>query len=176
MPRSPSNPNGGTARPRSVAHMVGYVHLARPFAVRLESLTGAWWAVAGGYDPAWRTRQAVAGAGCLLDNGYHGVYPAEALACSPIVEVYARTSTAAHAIDVDDSAPVLANVASGAATSLQVAWSAAGEGAGVQGIQGDQGAIAVGRSDACYRSSAAGRPMPLPQSLGRRNTTGFQAA
>ena len=122
--------------------------IGRVFAVRLESLTGAWWAGAGGYDPSWRTRAAVARGGCLLDNGYHSIYLAEALAGSPIVEVYARTTIAAHAIDVDDTAFVLATHASGATTSLQVAWSAAGEGSHVHEAYGDAGTIAIGRHGA----------------------------
>jgi predicted dehydrogenase len=122
--------------------------IGRVFAVRLESLTDGWWAGAAGYDPSWRTRAAVARGGCLLDNGYHSVYLAEALAGSPIVEIYARTTTAAHAIDVDDTAFVLATHASGATTSLQVAWSAAGEGAAVHEAYGDAGTVAVGRPGA----------------------------
>ena len=120
--------------------------IGRPFAVRLESLNGGWWVGAGGYDPSWRTRKAVSRGGCLLDNGYHSVYLAEALAGSPIVEVYARTSTAAYAIEVDDTAFVLATHASGATTSLQVAWSAAGEGTAVHEVYGDRGTIALGRA------------------------------
>jgi predicted dehydrogenase len=122
--------------------------IGRVFAVRLESLTSGWWAGAGGYDPSWRTRAAVARGGCLLDNGYHSVYLAEALAASPIVEVYARTATAGHAIDVDDTAFVLATHASGATTSLQVAWSAAGDGIAVHEAYGDAGTVAVGRAGA----------------------------
>jgi predicted dehydrogenase len=122
--------------------------IGRVFAVRLESLTSGWWAGAGGFDPSWRTRSAVARGGCLLDNGYHSVYLAEALTGSPIVEVYARTATAGHAIDVDDTAFVLATHASGATTSLQVAWSAAGDGVAVHEAYGDAGTIAIGRAGA----------------------------
>ncbi len=122
--------------------------IGRVFAVRLESMNGAWWAGAGGYDPSWRTRAAVARGGCLLDNGYHSIYLAEALAGSPIVEVYARTTIAAHSIDVDDTAFVLATHASGATSSLQVAWSAAGDGVPVNEAYGDAGTVAVGRPGA----------------------------
>jgi predicted dehydrogenase len=122
--------------------------IGRVFAVRLESLTDGWWRGAGGYDPAWRTRASVARGGCLLDNGYHSVYLAEALAGSPIVEVYARTATAAHAIDVDDTAFVLGVHASGATSSLQVAWSAAGEGVAVHEAYGDAGTVSIGRPGA----------------------------
>ncbi|MEW6471801.1 MAG: Gfo/Idh/MocA family oxidoreductase [Actinomycetota bacterium] len=122
--------------------------IGQVFAVRLESLTDGWWAGAGGYDPAWRTRAAVSRGGCLLDNGYHSIYLAEALAGSPIVEVYARTTIAAHAIDVDDTAFVLATHASGATTSLQVAWSVSGEGSHVHEAYGDAGTVAIGRAGA----------------------------
>lgn len=122
--------------------------IGRVFAVRLESLTAGWWPGAGGYDPSWRTRAAVSRGGCLLDNGYHSIYLAEALAGSPIVEVYARTAIAAHAIDVDDTAFVLAAHASGATSSLQVAWSAAGDGGAVHEAYGDAGTVAVGRAGA----------------------------
>lgn len=143
--------------------------IGRVFAVRLEALTGGWWAGAGGYDPSWRTRAAVSRGGCLLDNGYHSIYLAEALADSPIVHVYARTSTSAHAIDVDDTAFVLATHASGATTSLQVAWSAAGEGSCVNEAYGDAGTVAVGRAgaplsifEARPANAAAGDRPPIP--------------
>ena len=197
--------------------------LGRVFAVRLESPASGWWAGAGGYDPSWRTRAAVARGGCLLDNGYHSIYLAEALAGSPIVEVYARTTTAVHPIDVDDTAFVLATHASGATSSLQVAWSTAGPAAAVNEVYGETGTAAIGRAgsplsvydlasgawsqpalppsdgwgfpglfaatlpalaggrpvpagiaqgrhvveviDACYRSSAGGRPVAVPLPL-----------
>jgi predicted dehydrogenase len=142
--------------------------IGRVFGVRLESLADGWWAGAGGYDPSWRTRAAVARGGCLLDNGYHSVYLAEALAGSPIVEVYARTTTAVHAIDVDDVAFVLASHASGATSSLQVAWSAAGQGTAVHEAYGDAGTVAVGRAGAAFsifesEPSTAGAVAPAGQ-------------
>jgi predicted dehydrogenase len=199
--------------------------LGRVFGVRLESFNTGWWPGAGGFDASWRSRAAVARGGCLLDNGYHSIYLAEALARSPIVAVYARAATAVHPIDVDDTAFVLASHASGATSSLQVAWSAAGDGTPVQEAHGDAGSVAIGRAgarlsifdrasgvwsepplppsdgwgftglfaatlpalvtggavpagwaearhvveviEACYRSSASGRPVPVPDSLSR---------
>ncbi len=139
------------------------------FAVRLESLATGWWAGAG-HDPAWRTRAAVAGGGCLLDNGYHSVYLAEALVGSPIVEVYARTLTAVHPIDVDDTAFVLATHATGAVSSLQLAWSAAGGTTAVHEACGGTGTVVVGRDGTPLaifeRATGTWSHPPLPASDG----------
>ncbi len=174
---------GGLEGARTVAHMVGYAHL-----------DPVWlWPCTEGYVEARATpRSAVDRLGEFPEfvytggpSGWRGSPAGGRAARRPdcrkaaarqqvraIVEVYARTTIAAHAVDVDDTAFVLATHASGATSSLQVAWAAAGDGVAVNEAYGDAGTVAAGAVpagvaegrhvvevlDAAYRSSLAGVP------------------
>jgi predicted dehydrogenase len=117
------------------------------------------------YDRDWRTRWAIAGGGCLLDNGYHAVYLAEDL-LGPVTSVVARVGTCTRDIEVDDTALLLCTHEGGGTSSLQVAWSAGGQSTRVNELHGNSGTlrldpdghVALSLGDDWERQSAAPEP------------------
>jgi predicted dehydrogenase len=72
-------------------------------------------------QPMWRTSRALAGAGCLLDQGYHYVYLAESLLGSRIVEVPAeRIDSVTTGWDVEARAEVWFTHASEAVSHILI--------------------------------------------------------
>ncbi|HEY3268248.1 MAG TPA: Gfo/Idh/MocA family oxidoreductase [Armatimonadota bacterium] len=114
--------------------------IGKPFLFRTEALGMGWSPGAAGFDRDWRTRQAVAGGGCLLDNGYHAVYMARDF-LGAVDSVYARVCTCNRDIETDDTAVLLLNHASGATTSVQAAWSLAGDSVPVNEVYGTDGTL-----------------------------------
>lgn len=129
--------------------------IGRPFLYRSESLGMGWQIGAEGFDRDWRTRFAVAGGGCLLDNGYHAVYAALAM-LGPVESVYARVGTFQREIETDDTALLLLTHACGGTSSLQVAWSANGESMPVNEIHGSAGTLRF-EADGTVAVSRSGR-------------------
>ena len=127
--------------------------IGRPFLFRSEGL-GIGWSPGADPDADWRAKAALSGGGCLLDNGYHGVYMAESF-LGEIVTVYARVATYNRPIDVDDTALLLLTHESGATSSIQAAWSIAGESRPVNELYGTEatmrlepdGVVAIRRPD-----------------------------
>ncbi|HEY3412427.1 MAG TPA: Gfo/Idh/MocA family oxidoreductase [Armatimonadota bacterium] len=114
--------------------------VGRPFLYRTESLGMGWHPGAAGYDADWRIRRAAAGGGCLLDNGYHGVYLSQDF-CGTVESVFARIGALRPGVEVEDTALLLVTHEGGATTSLQAAWSLGGESAAVNEIYGDEGTM-----------------------------------
>ncbi len=115
--------------------------IGRPFFVRSEGLGGSYYPGAAEYDPGWRARGERAGGGALLDNGYHGIYLAEAFMGSPVERVYARVGTYVRSQDVDDLAVVLLEHENGGISSVQVSWAVRGGGQYVSEVHGTQGSL-----------------------------------
>jgi len=115
------------------------------FIIRSEGLGGSHYAGTGAYDPDWRTKQNMAGGGCLIDNGYHNIYISRELMGADVVSVYARVNTYYHKIDVDDSAFLLLKHSNGGTTSIQIAWAVKAGGQGVNEVHGKLGSIFFGR-------------------------------
>ena len=114
--------------------------IGRPFLYRTESLGMGWHPGASGYDADWRIRRAAAGGGCLLDNGYHGVYLSQDF-FGKVESVFARIGAQRPGVEVEDTALLLLTHESGAITSLQAAWSLGGESVAVNEIYGDGGTM-----------------------------------
>lgn len=115
-----ARPQIGVARGLLARGAVG-----RPFLFRSEGL-GVGWTPGLDHDPNWRAKAGVSGGGCLLDNGYHAVYMAREF-LGEIVSVFARVGTSNQPIDVDDTALLLLSHADGGTSSVQAAWSIAGQ-------------------------------------------------
>ena len=113
------------------------------FLVRSEGF-GSSHVVGRGINQQWRTQTKPGGGGALIDNGYHQVYNAIDYTGSPAAHVYARIGRHVHDIQVEDTALVLIEHASGATTSLQVGWSALAGAVGVNEILGTEGQIRFG--------------------------------
>jgi predicted dehydrogenase len=122
--------------------------IGNPFLYRNEWVHGGHYTGTAGYDPDWRTKAAVAGGGCLLDEGYHSLYLAEHLVDSPIAAVYAQTATYGRPVDVDDSAFVLCRHRSGATSTLTVSWAVQAGGAAVHELHGTGGTVSFTRPGA----------------------------
>jgi predicted dehydrogenase len=111
-----------------------------PFLFRSEGLGAGWSLGVADFDADWRTKSALSGGGCLLDNGYHAVYMAQGF-LGEIVSVYARIATYNRPIDVEDTALLLLTHANGATSSIQAAWSIAGESRSVNEVYGTKGTL-----------------------------------
>ncbi|MBM4437219.1 MAG: Gfo/Idh/MocA family oxidoreductase [Actinobacteria bacterium] len=123
-------------------HAIEHGALGKTFLFRSEGMSRRSYPGTKAYDPAWRTRRAAGGGGALIDNGYHNLYTGTALLRSPVREVYARTGAFLHAHDVEDTAALLLTHASGALSTILVAWS--GHSAQpVNEIHGEGGSIRV---------------------------------
>ncbi|MCZ6677448.1 MAG: Gfo/Idh/MocA family oxidoreductase [Candidatus Poribacteria bacterium] len=117
------------------------------FLVRSEGFSRSH-VVGRGVDQQWRTEAEAGGGGPLIDNGYHQVYTALDYVSSPAVRVFARIGRHVQDIEVEDTALVLIEHASGATTSLQVGWSALAGAVSVNEIMGTAGQIRFGGSEA----------------------------
>lgn len=117
------------------------------FLVRSEGFSSSH-VVGRGINQQWRTQTKTGGGGPLIDNGYHQVYNAIDYIGSPAVRVYARIGRHVHDIQVEDTALVLIEHASGATTSLQVGWSALAGAVGVNEVLGTEGQIRFGGEEA----------------------------
>ena len=108
-----------------------------------QFMSGHWPGVSA-YDADWRTKAAKAGGGALIDNAYHYLYLASAFLGSPVTNVYERTDTFIHDIEVEDT--VLATLEHGGSgvSSIEVGWSAAGA-QEYEEIHGAEGSIALDR-------------------------------
>lgn len=129
--------------------------IGRPFLFRSEALGVAWSPGMETYDVDWRSKFTAAGGGCLLDNGYHSVYLAQDF-LGPISVVGARVMTCNQDIDVDDTALALLTHANGGVTSLQAAWSIAGESQAVNEVYGTEGTMRL-EPDGAVAISRLGR-------------------
>jgi predicted dehydrogenase len=139
--------------------------VGKPFLARSETLGMGWSPGVDDFDADWRTSMAQSGGGCLLDNGYHAIYMAESF-LGEIESVSARVATSNKDIEVDDTAFLLLGHAGGATSSIQAAWSMAGESRAVNEIYGaagtmrlePDGIVAVSRLNAEWENfpSAAG--------------------
>ncbi len=123
---------------RIVAGDVGEVFLVRTEGFSASHVSGR------GANQDWRTQSAAGGGGPLIDNGYHQVYRAVDYMNSPIVRVFAHISRNVQSIEVEDTALVLFEHASGATTSLQVGWCAPAGSVRAEEIFGTTGQIRLG--------------------------------
>lgn len=130
-----SRPQGELARKLLADGAIG-----QPFMYRTESLGMGWHPSAEGYEPDWRVSREIAGGGCLLDNGYHGIYLAIDY-LGAVESVFARAGALRPHVEVEDTALLLLTHKSGATTSLQAAWSLGGESVSVNEIYGDDGTM-----------------------------------
>lgn len=127
-----------------------------PFLYRNEWVQDGHYVGAAGFDPDWRTKAAVSGGGCLLDEGYHSMYLAEHLVDSPIEKIYARTATYRQPIDVDDSAFVLCHHRDGGTSTVTVSWAAEAGGTPVHELHGTGGTVTFTRPGAAAVRSNGG--------------------
>ena len=163
-------------RARAMIEAVRAGALGRVFLHRTEGLSGGYWPGTPGYHSAWRSEADKGGRGCLLDNGYHQIYVAEMLVGSPVVEVYARVERFARDYTVEDTALALLAHASGAVTSLQVAWSVAAGGAWVSEVHGTRGSLSLTRPEVgpvAFFDNATGAWTPLPVASAAAGETEF---
>ena len=123
---------------RITAGDVGEVFLVRSEGFSSKHVSGR------GANQDWRTQRVAGGGGPLIDNGYHNVYRAVDYLDSPIVRVFAHISRNVQNIEVEDTALVLFEHASGATTSLQVGWCAPAGSVSVQEIFGNTGQLRLG--------------------------------
>jgi predicted dehydrogenase len=152
------------ARPQAISarQMLLDGAVGRPFLLRSETLGMGWSPGIEDFDADWRTKMALSGGGCLLDNGYHAIYMAESF-LGEIETVSARVATYNHPIDVDDTAILLLGHAGGGTSSIQAAWSMAGESRAVNEVYGPtgtmrlepDGAVAINRLDAEWERHAS---------------------
>ena len=145
---------------RIVAGDVGEVFLVRSEGFSASHVSGR------GVNQDWRTQSAAGGGGPLIDNGYHQVYRAVDYMDSPIVSVFARISRNVQSIEVEDTALVLFEHASGATTSLQVGWCAPAGSVRVEEIFGATGQLRLGGDSPVSlwtRDSAAWVVVPVRQ-------------
>ncbi len=155
------------ATARIAAGDIGDVFLVRTEGFSPKHVSGR------GANQDWRTQSAAGGGGPLIDNGYHSVYRAVDYMNSPIVRVFARISCNVQEIEVEDTALVLFEHASGATTSLQVGWCAPGGSVSAQEVFGTTGQLRLGGDSPVnlWRSSQpAWAPVPVreeqPDELG----------
>ncbi len=145
------------ARPQAelARRLISEGAIGRPFLFRAEVLGVGWSPGAETYDVDWRSKAGPAGGGCLLDNGYHFVYLAQQY-LGPVASVCARVGTFNHPIDVDDTALALLTHENGATSSVQAAWSMAGDSQPVNEIYGTGGTMRM-ETDGTVAISRAGR-------------------
>ncbi len=145
------------ARPQShlVRRLLAEGAIGRPFLFRAEVLGVGWSSGAETYDKDWRSKSGLAGGGCLLDNGYHFIYLAQSY-LGPVASVSARVVTYSQPIDVDDTALALLSHADGSTTSVQAAWSMAGDSQPVNEVYGTGGTMRM-EPDGTVAISRAGR-------------------
>jgi predicted dehydrogenase len=105
------------------------------FMVRSEWIGQGWTPGADERHLDWRAHLLESGGGCLLDNGYHGIYIAQQF-LGPVAHVRAEVATLRHPIDVEDTALLLLKHVDGGISSVQVAWSAAGISTNVREVYG----------------------------------------
>ena len=144
----------GGALKRAIA-LVQEGAIGEVFFIRSEGLGWGHFPGVDGFDPAWRTKMARGGGGCLIDNGYHNIYSSEYLMNSPVVSVYASVGTFVQPIDVDDLAVLMLKHKNGGITSIQVSWAVKARGVGVYEIHGTKGTLTFHREDhplALYRN------------------------
>ncbi len=152
---------------RIAAGDVGDVFLVRTEGFSPKHVSGR------GANQDWRTQRAAGGGGPLIDNGYHSVYRAVDYMGSPIVRVFARISRNVQDIEVEDTALVLFEHASGSTTSLQVGWCAPAGSVSVQEIFGTSGQLRLGGDspvNVWTQDNPAWQPVPVrdeaPDELG----------
>jgi len=177
-----------------VRKMVQQGAIGEPFLIRTEGLGGSHWDGAPEFNPEWRTQRAIAGFGCLLDNGYHDIYLARAL-LGEVKTVTAAVSTEREEHEVEDLALALLQHEFGT-TSLQVSWAVSGGGQWVYEVYGSEGTLSLSRKSGKlmhYRGEwkelkappwewgfkglfsdffsrlQRGEPSPVPGAEGRRN-------
>jgi len=95
------------------------------------------------FDPDWRTKDSLAGAGCFADNGYHYLYLATALTGSPVGKVTAHMATARPGVDVEELALATLVHENGALTSIHCSWCVLGGGSHAIEIYGTKGTIKI---------------------------------
>lgn len=117
---------------------VGEVFLVRSEGFSAAHVTGR------GTNRDWRTQSAAGGGGPLIDNGYHQVYKAVDYTGSPIRSAYAHVGRHVQDIEVEDTALVLFEHASGATTSLQVGWCAPAGSVRAEEVFGTEGQLRIG--------------------------------
>jgi predicted dehydrogenase len=132
----------------SAAHLATMAPIAggdvgEVFLVRSEGF-GAAHVTGRGANQDWRTQTVAGGGGPLIDNGYHQVYKAVDYIRSPIRKAYAHIGRHVQSIEVEDTALVLFEHASGATTSIQVGWCAPAGSVRVEEIFGTHGQLRIG--------------------------------
>lgn len=153
--------------------------VGRPFLYRNEWVQDGHYVGAAGFDPDWRTKAAVSGGGCLLDEGYHSMYLAEHLMGSPITGIYSRTATYRHPIDVDDSAFLLCHHRDGGTSTVTVSWAAEAGGTPVHELHGSGGTMTFTRPGAAAAVRSNGGTWEVhdePYVLHRSFTRAFRDA
>ncbi|MBX7245506.1 MAG: Gfo/Idh/MocA family oxidoreductase [Candidatus Sumerlaeaceae bacterium] len=130
--------------------------IGKVFLIRNEGLGGGHWPGTASYDPAWRTKSAKAGGGCLLDNGYHHLYLCREFMGAKASQVYAVTRTYTRPITVDDTAVLLLSYKNGGTACVQTAWSIQGGAGYIHEIQGTGGTISFSQIN-----PATGQMAPL---------------
>ncbi len=118
--------------------------IGKPFLYRCSQFMSGHWPGVSAYDPDWRTKAAKAGGGALIDNAYHYLYLAASFMGSPVTNVYARTGTFVHDIEVEDTVLVTLGHGGNGVSSIEVGWSAAGA-QEYEEIHGTEGSIALDR-------------------------------
>jgi len=109
------------AEVQQALRLVGQGTIGAPRFIRLEQPDPGHFP-GRGEQPDWRRRGA---AGCLLDNAYHWVYVAEALAASPVHTVTAQSAAPEPGIAAEDVAVLVLRHHSEVLTCVQTAWCAA---------------------------------------------------
>jgi len=133
-----------TSPKRAALRLIKRGVLGDVFFTRMERLSGGHWPGAAGYDPAWRTKSARAGGGCLIDNGYHTIYLAREAMDSPVTRVYAHVATHLQPIDVEDLAVLTLEHDNGGVSVIQSAWSIKGPSMGGEEFHGTRGSLRFG--------------------------------
>lgn len=105
---------------RQAIALVGAGAIGQPRFIRLERPDPGHFPGRGA-QPDWRLRDA---AGCLVDNAYHWVYVAEALARSPVSAVTAQSSVPAPGCPSEDLAVMLLRHDNDVLSCVQAAWCA----------------------------------------------------
>jgi UDP-N-acetyl-2-amino-2-deoxyglucuronate dehydrogenase len=147
---------------KAVIAAVAENRIGTPFLVRNESIIGVPWR---SKDPTgnWRLDAARAGGGIVIDGVYHPIYVAEAEMQSPIVRAYSALSAQAAPSNVEDTALIVLEHASGGLTSIQRSHAAVGGGAGAHEVHGTEGSLRFRQSDPLVLNLIMeGKPPPPP--------------
>jgi predicted dehydrogenase len=95
------------------------------------------------FDSDWRTKNRLAGSGCLMDNGYHYLYLSSILIPSPVYKITAYMNTYQPSLDVEDLALASLVHQDGALTSIHCTWCVHGGGSHAIEIYGTKGTIKI---------------------------------